>query len=504
MNDPRSFSPRTIVFAGGGSAGWMAAAALAQLLPQPLYRVRLVESDAIGTVGVGEATIPQIRTFNRALGLDEDAFLRATGGTFKLGIEFVGWGRPGERYLHAFGDVGRDTALHAFHHAWLRARALGRVRPLGDHALNDLAARAHRMQRGAARTARALPEMPYAFHFDAALYARMLRRFAEARGVERHEGRIVHVERDRDSGNVAALLLEGERRVEGDLFVDATGFRSLLLGEALGVGFDDWTRWLPCDGALAVPSARTEPLLPYTRATAHDAGWQWRIPLQHRTGNGVVYSSAHWSDDRAADHLLANLDGTAEGDPRPIRFTTGKRREMWSHNVVALGLAAGFMEPLESTSLHLVQSAIARLLKLLPGTAAGAAQRDAFNRQADAEWTRIRDFLILHYRANARPGDFWSACRDTPPPDTLAAKLALWNEEAAVWREEEELFTEVAWVQVLIGQGAIPARWHPLADGPSDAEIVEYCDLVHQLAAREVAQMPGHAAFVAQHCPARG
>ena len=497
-------APRTIVIAGGGSAGWMTAAACAHLLPAHLYRVVLVESDAIGTVGVGEATIPQIRNFNQALGLDEDAFLRATGGTFKLGIEFVGWGAPGERYLHAFGDVGRDSALHAFHHLWLRARAGGDVRPLGDYALNDLAARAARMQRGAARTARVLPGMPYAFHFDAALYARMLRRFAEARGVIRHEGRIVRVERDGHGGDVTALLLEGERRIAGDLFVDATGFRSLLLGEALGVGFEDWTRWLPCDRALAVPSSRTAPLLPYTRATAHEAGWQWRIPLQHRTGNGVVYSSAHWSDEAAADHLMSHLDGAAEGDPRPIRFTTGKRARMWAHNVVAVGLAAGFMEPLESTSLHLVQSTIARLLKLLPGTGAGDASRDAFNAQADEEWLRIRDFLILHYQANVRDGAFWRACREVSPPDTLAAKLALWREEAGLVRVGEELFTDVAWVQVLIGQGVIPARWHPLADAPSGAEMAEYLDLIHQLSAREVAQMADHAAFVAQHCAARG
>ena len=484
---------RTIVIAGGGSAGWMTAAALSRFLP-PHWRVRLVESEAIGTVGVGEATIPQIRTFNHALGLDEDAFLRATGGTFKLGIEFVGWSRPGERYMHAFGDVGRQSGLLSFHQRWLRAGTEGEVPPLGAFSLNEAAARAGRMQRGRPRTAAMLPDMPYAFHFDAALYAALLRRFAEERGVERVEGRITGVARDGE--HVAALLLEGERRIDGDLFVDCTGFRALLIGETMQVGFDDWSRWLPCDRALAVPCARVGDPVPYTRATAHDAGWQWRIPLRHRTGNGIVYSGAHLSDDAAAAHLLAGLDGAAQADPRPIRFTTGRRREPWRGNVVAIGLAAGFMEPLESTSLHLVQSAIGRLVALLPGDMAEPATRATFNRQSTLEWERIRDFLILHYAANARDGDFWRACRDVAPPVTLAEKLALWREAGVVFREQDELFTEVAWIQVLIGQGVIPRGHHPLADAESTAELAEYFALYPKLIAREVAQMPAHGVMV--------
>ena len=497
--------PTDIVIAGGGSAGWMVAAAFAHFLPPHAYRIRLVESEAIGTIGVGEATIPQIQLFNQALGLDEDAFLRACQGTFKLGIEFAGWTRPGERYMHAFGDVGRESGLLGFHHRWLRARAErgGDMAPLGDYALNEMAARANRMQRGPARTAAVLPAMPYAFHFDAALYARLLRRFAEARGVERVEGRIVSVERNGETGDVTALLLEGGARVEGALFVDCTGFRALLIGETMGAGYEDWTRWLPCDRALAVPSARAADFTPYTRATAHGAGWQWRIPLQHRTGNGIVYSSAHLSDDAAAAQLLANLDGAAEGDPRPIRFTTGKRREMWRGNVVAIGLASGFMEPLESTSLHLVQSAIARLLKMLPGCGASQAQRDEYNRQADFEYERIRDFLILHYWANARDEPFWQERRAADLPDTLRHRIALWREQAHVTREHEELFTEVAWIQVLIGQGVIPHGHHPIADAETRADNDEYLDLMRRLIAREATQMPAHAAFVAQHCAAR-
>jgi tryptophan halogenase len=492
-----------IVIAGGGSAGWMVAAAFAHFLPSNAYRIRLIESEAIGTIGVGEATIPQIQLFNQALGLDEDAFLRATGGTFKLGIEFAGWTLPGERYMHAFGDVGREAGLLAFHHRWLRAHGEGAVAPLGSFSLNEVAARALKMQRGPARTAAMLGAMPYAFHFDAALYARLLRRFAETRGVERVEGRIVSVERNGETGDIDALTLEGGARVSGDLFVDCTGFRALLIGEGLGVGYDDWTRWLPCDRALAVPSARAAEFTPYTRATAHAAGWQWRIPLQHRTGNGIVYSSAHLSDDEAAAHLLANLDGAAEADPRPIRFTTGKRREMWRGNVVAVGLASGFMEPLESTSLHLVQTAIARLLKMLPGRASAQAQRDEYNRQADFEYERIRDFLVLHYHANARDEPFWQERRTADLPDTLREKLDVWREQAHVTREHEELFTEVAWIQVLIGQGVIPRGYHPIADAETRGDNDEYLDLMRQLIAREAAQMPRHDAFVAQHCAAR-
>lgn len=498
-------TPTDIVIAGGGSAGWMVAAAFAHFLPPNAYRIRLVESEAIGTIGVGEATIPQIQLFNQALGLDEDAFLRATSGTFKLGIEFAGWTRPGDRYMHAFGDVGRESGLLGFHHRWLRAHAErgDEIAALGDYSLNEVAARANRMQRGPARTAAMLPAMPYAFHFDAALYARLLRRFAEARGVERIEGRIVSVERNGEAGDVAALVLDGGARVEGALFVDCTGFRGLLIGEAVGVGLDDWTRWLPCDRALAVPSARAADFTPYTRATAHGAGWQWRIPLQHRTGNGIVYSSAHLSDDAAAAQLLANLDGVAEGNPQPIRFTTGKRREMWRGNVVAVGLASGFMEPLESTSLHLVQTAIARLLKMLPGRATGQVQRDEYNRQADFEYERVRDFLILHYWANARDEPFWQERRAADLPDTLRHKVEVWQEQAHVTREHEELFTEVAWIQVLIGQGVIPRGYHPIADAETRADNDEYLELMRQLIAREAAQMPRHDAFVAQHCAAR-
>ncbi|PSJ38095.1 tryptophan halogenase [Sphingomonas deserti] len=492
----------TIVVAGGGTAGWMTAAALARFLGRNV-RIHLVESEEIGTIGVGEATIPQIRTFNQALGIDETAFVRATEATFKLAIEFVGWSRPGERYMHAFGDIGRESGLLPFHHSWLRGRREGVARELAHYSLNNMAALGERMQTGAARTSALLPEMPYAFHFDAALYAAFLRRFAEEQGVVRTEGRIAGVERDQTSGDVAALALADGRRIAGDLFIDCTGFSGLLIENALGAGYDDWSHWLPCDRAVAVPSARVEAFTPYTRATAHGAGWQWRIPLQHRTGNGIVYASAHLSDDAASALLLANLDSAPLADPRPMRFTTGKRREMWKHNVIAVGLAAGFMEPLESTSIHLIQTAISRILKLLPGREATQAQRNQFNRESDIEYERIRDFLILHYRANRRDEPFWRARQEAAIPASLAAKIALWAGNGHIVREQDELFTEVAWLQVFVGQGVMPAGNHPIADFPSRDGLAEYLGLIDKLIAREVAQMPDHDAFVAALCPAR-
>ncbi len=548
-----SEQPYRIVVAGGGTAGWMTAAALVRFLG-PGFSVTLVESEEIGTVGVGEATIPQIRMFNAGLGVDENAFIAATQATFKLAIEFVGWTKGG-RYMHAFGDVGRPNGGVAFQHSWLRGMAEGVAGPLADYSLNNAAALANRMQRGPARAAAMLPEMPYAFHFDAGLYARFLRSYAEQAGVARHEGRIVEVRRDSGTGDVTALRLErtcdwlnrpspvraepvealpstsasqadsrpstsSGRTVEvasalaeaalddpheiaGDLFIDCTGFRGLLIADALGVGYEDWSQWLPCDRALAVPSARAVDFTPYTRATAHKAGWQWRIPLQHRTGNGIVYSSDALSDDEAAAQLLANLDGPALADPRPLRFTPGKRRAFWQANVIAVGLASGFLEPLESTSIHMIQSAVERILKLLPGRRIGEAQRAEYNRQADREYDRIRDFLILHYAANDRDEPFWRARRETPLPESLAHKIELWRASGQIVREESDLFSEVAWLQVLAGQGIAAEGHHPLADQPGSAELAEYLDLLAKLTAREVAQMPDHAAFIRQHCAAR-
>lgn len=495
-----------IVIAGGGTAGWMAAATLGRFSGR---KVVLVESDTIGTVGVGEATIPQIRLFNAALGFDEAEFLRETRGTFKLAIEFAGWSGEGESYLHAFGNVGHGAGLLPFHHYWLRARAAGpsgtEAGSLSDYCLNDGAARTGKMQMWQAQAGQAVPDMPWAYHFDASLYAAYLRRHAEAHGVERVEGTIARVERDSESGDITALVLEGDRRIEGGFFIDCTGFRSLLLGETLGEEFEDWTHWLPCDRAVAVPCEAKGDLTPYTRSTARKSGWQWRIPLQHRIGNGHVFCSDFIGEDEATEILLANLDGAPTSDPRVLKFTTGMRRRQWSHNCLGLGLAAGFMEPLESTSIHLIQSSIARLLQMLPGDAVAPAVRDEFNQQAAFEWSRIRDFLILHYWANGREGEpFWDRCRAMDLPETLTAKIEAFRATGYIHREHEELFTEQGWLQVLIGQGVMPESYNPIADTMPAGELSAMLTRIVDTNQRLVAAMPDHAQFLRAYIdPAR-
>ncbi len=480
---------QSIVILGGGTAGWMTAAALARLAPH--LAVTLVESEAIGTVGVGEATIPQIHLFNGALGLDEAEFFRETKASFKLGIEFAGWTREGDSYMHAFGAIGRAAGLLPFQHHWLRAKQLGFAKPLIRYSANELAARTMRVQHG--RATPQTPELPYAYHFDAALYAAFLRRYAEARGVKRIEGKVASVERDGESGDIAALVLEGERRVAGDFFIDCSGFRGLLIEGELTAGYQDWTRWLPCDRALAVPCASGGDFTPYTRSTARAAGWQWRIPLQHRIGNGYVYSSAHLSDDEAAATLLANLDGAREGDPRPLRFTTGMRRRHWVGNCLAIGLSAGFLEPLESTSIHLAQSAISRFLAVLPNGRAEPAMVDWFNAQAEFEWSRVRDFIFLHYWANDRRGEpFWDERRAMELPDTLSAKIAQWQASGFIHREHEELFTEVAWFQVFAGQEVAAHGYNPLADALPEADLRALLDGTEAALVKQVRPLPRH------------
>ena len=489
---------RRIVIVGGGTAGWIAAAMLARFVPRAT-RIELVESDAIGTVGVGEATIPQIRLLTAGLGMDEDALLRETRGTIKLGIEFVDWLRPGHRYMHTFGPVGRGHGVTPFHHHWLRGRAFGVADDLGTYKLTEAAAHAGRFARPPEAPPNLAPNLAYAYHLDASRLAGFLRRGAEAAGVARTEGRIVGVERGED-GDVAAVTLDGGRVVAGDFFLDCSGFRSLLLGGALGVGYEDWTHWLPCDRAVALPSASRGDPEPFTRSTARAAGWQWRIPLQHRTGNGHVYSSAHISDDEAAATLLAHLDGEPLADPRPIAFTAGKRQRFWERNVVAIGLASGFLEPLESTAIHLVQSAMARLLALFPTRRDDPAARDAYNRQTHLEYDRIRDFLVLHYRATERTGTFWEACRAAPPPDGLAEKLRQFRAGGRIVVEPDELFTEPGWLQVMVGQGIEPAAWSPLAEAMDEAELARFLAAIRDAIADQARQLPRHADFVAAHC----
>ena len=487
-----------IVIVGGGTAGWMSAAMLSRALG-PGVAISLVESEAIGTVGVGEASIPQLRNFNAFVGLDEDAFLRATEGTIKLGIEFVDWLRPGHRYMHAFGPVGRPLGTTPFHHYWLDARRRGTA---GDDfwawSANALAARAGRFGRTPPDPAQSGAEpLTWAYHFDAALYARHLRAHAEARGVTRIEGRIVGVDQDGDTGFLRAVTLEGERRVEGELFVDCSGFRGLLIEEALRSGYEDWRAWLPMDSAWAVPSRDAIAPVPYTRAWARDAGWQWRIPLQHRTGNGHVFSSAWTDKDTAVRTLMDNLEGEALAEPRLLTFVTGRRKQSWNRNVVALGLAAGFMEPLESTSIHLVQSGLARLLALFPDKGFDPLLAGEFNRQTADEYARIRDFLVLHYRATEREDTpFWASRKAMEVPETLAERMALFASSGRVFSRDEDLFKESSWVQVLLGQGVTPAAAHPMTAVAADGQVDGWLDDLARIAARTAACLPSHAAFL--------
>ncbi len=481
-------SSNRYVIAGGGTAGWMSAATLARFVP-PGTSITLVESDAIGTVGVGEATIPQFHLLHNALGIDERELMRATKASFKLGIAFDGWLREGHSYLHAFGPVGRSSGLMPFHQMWLRAKKAGFAKDPGAYSLNAVAARAGRMRRG--------QEMPYAYHFDAGLYAAFLRQYSEQRGVKRVEGKIAKAERTGETGDIAALTMADGTRIEGDFFIDCTGFRALLIEDTLEAGFDDWSHYLPCDRAMAVPCELGGDAIPYTRSIARKAGWQWRIPLQHRIGNGLVYSSAHMSDDEASAALLDNLDGAPMVDPRPIRFTTGTRREHWKGNCLAVGLSAGFMEPLESTSIHLIQSAISRFLTVLPQGRAAQSTRDWFNEQARFEWERIRDFLILHYHANQRVGEpFWDGVRTMDLPETLTAKLDQWRATGLIHREHEELFTQVGWFQVLAGQGVEAAGYNPLADSLPEADLRAMLDQTEAAIARTVTPMPRHHEFL--------
>jgi tryptophan 7-halogenase len=486
------------VIAGGGTAGWVAAATLARFLGD-CASITLVESDEIGTVGVGEATIPQIHNLLIGLGIDQAEFIQRTNASFKLGIEFVNWQRKGEAYIHSFGQVGRGVGLIQFRQLWLRARALGVANDYGTYSYNVEAARLGRFAISKGQSSN-VPDLAYAYHFDAALFAGMLRDYAMELGVKRIEGRIEAVDRDAMTGDLTALRLEGERAVSGSFFIDCTGFRSLLLGDALGVPFVDWSHWLPCDTALAVPSQPGPNFRPYTQSIAHPAGWQWRIPLQHRTGNGHVFCSSFMSIDEARSLLLANLEGEALADPRPIRFTTGHRQSFWSHNCLALGLAAGFMEPLESTSIHLVQSGVSRLLNLLPRNLQNLdTARTSFNRMSEIEWQRIRDFLVLHYVANARVGEpFWDHCREIEIPATLAEKIELFREAGLFIREEDELFLDDSWGQVMIGQGILPQGWSPLADNVPGEDVGPFLESLATAYRTKAQALSSHAAFVSQ------
>jgi tryptophan halogenase len=497
---------RQVVIVGGGTAGWMAAAGLARVFG-PMLDITLVESEEIGTVGVGEATIPQIQIYNRLLGLDEDEFIRATQGTFKLGIVFDGWGAAGERYIHAFGEPGAPLGGVPFHHHWLRDRLSRTTRGAPDlwaYSLNAQAAWSGRFARTPPGGFGPLGEMPYAFHFDAHLYAKFLRAFAERLGVRRVEGKVVDVTLGEPDGRVQSIRLDCGVDIEGELFVDCSGFRGLLIEQALKTGYEDWSEFLPADRAVAVPCALVEEPTPWTKATADTAGWRWRIPLQHRTGNGYVFCSRFISEDEAISRLLSQLDGEALAEPRPLRFVTGKRKRIWNRNVVALGLASGFMEPLESTSIHLVQACLDKLIQYFPDERFSDASRDRFNAEADAEYIAIRDFLVLHYTCTRRDDSpFWRHCRTgIPRSETLKARLDLWRETGRLTQEEHDLFKPTSWLQVLVGQGLDAEGFSPLAGKTDPQKLASWLSDIRSFVAQTNDRLPTHAAFLAANAPA--
>jgi tryptophan halogenase len=494
---------RRIVIVGGGTAGWMTAAALSKVLKPP-YEIALIESDEISTIGVGEATIPIISMFNRMLNIDENEFMRETQGTFKLGIEFVNWGRLGDRYIHGFGKIGQDNWAVDFHQYWLKQHLAGKAADLERFSLNTLACVHNRFMRPRNDLSKSpLSEIAYAFHFDASLYARYLRKYSEARQVKRIEGKIVDVSVREADGHISAVTLQGGVKVEGDLFIDCSGFRGLLIEGTLKTGYEDWSHWLPCDRAVAVPCASIKPLTPYTRSNARNAGWQWRIPLQHRIGNGHVYSSKFISDDEATAVLMGNLDGEPLAEPRPIRFVTGKRKLAWNKNVVSIGLASGFVEPLESTSIHLVQMGISHLLTYFPAAGFAKADRDQYNHLMSDEFEWVRDFIILHYKATERNDtSFWDYCREMEIPESLRHRIELFRSHGRVYRDGNELFQKLSWVQVMMGQRVQPQSYHPLVDLLSEKEIHKYLKDVENLIASCVRAMPPHATFIADNCAA--
>jgi len=495
---------RNIVIVGGGTAGWMAAAALSNQLGDSCA-IRVVESDEIGIIGVGEATIPHIGTFNRILGIDEDEFLRTTQGTFKLGIEFVDWGAIGERYIHGFGKLGPELDGLPFHHLWLRAVHEGIVSDLADYSINTLSPRRSKFMRPRSEMAGSpLSEIAYAFHFDASLYARFLRGIAERKGVIRTEGKVTRVLQRESDGFITGLELQDGRQVDGEFFVDCSGIRGLLIEQTLQTGYEDWTHWLPCDRAVAVPCESVQPLIPMTRATARTAGWQWRIPLQHRIGNGHVYSSRFMGQDEAESILMNHLDGPALAEPRHIRYVPGRRKRIWSKNCVALGLAAGFFEPIESTNIHLIQTGIARLLTMFPRSGFDQADVDEANAQARVEYERVRDFIILHYKATRRDDSaFWNYCRTMEIPATLQHKIDLYRSNGRFFRDDNELFGELSWVQVMEGQGIHAQGYHPFADLRTLTDVRAFLDNTRTVISKCVDVMPTHAEFIAGHCAAR-
>jgi tryptophan 7-halogenase len=505
--DDNGSAPFRVVIVGGGTAGWMSAAGIRRRLEAKDYSVTLIESDEIGTVGVGEATLPHIKIFNDMLGIDEAHFMRETRATFKLGIQFCDWDRPKQSYIHPFGAFGEPWGGVEFQHHWLRAQREGHQRfPLEDFSYSVVAARNNGFEFPNEDSKSIRSTYSYAYHFDAGLYAAYLRSWALQRGVRRIEGQVCDVGRHPTTGDLAELTLKSGERVAGDLFIDCSGFRSLLLGRIMGVGWQDWTHWLPCDRALALPCNRVGALAPYTRSTARPAGWVWRIPLQHRTGNGYIFSSHFISDGEARDTLLSGLDGAAQGEPRLLRFSPGRRERAWSGNCVAIGLASGFLEPLESTSIYLIQAAITDLVDLMPRPRlAGIDARlvNEFNRLNEMQYERIRDFLILHYTANRRVGEpLWDYARSMRLPESLVHKMQLFRSRAALPSHQYGLFARDSWLAVLVGQGIAAAGYDRLADAFPVSTLEERLSEFRNRIQTNVDAMTSHEAFIANYAQA--
>ncbi|WP_232522345.1 tryptophan halogenase family protein [Marinimicrobium alkaliphilum] len=485
---------KKVVIAGGGTAGWIAAALLSRVLGKTLD-ITLIESDAIPTVGVGEATIPPLRSMHDILGIDEKAFMAATNATFKLGIAFENWHDVDKDYIHSFGFAGRDSWVCKFFNYWLAGKQRGLVTEYGDYCTEHLAARQNKFA--------VLPRsgLNYAYHFDAGLYAGFLRKLCESWGVKRHEGEITSVKLRESDGFIESLHLARGEVIEGDLFLDCTGFKALLIGEALQTGYKDWRHWLPCDRALAVQTESVGPPIPYTRSIAHGSGWQWRIPLQHRVGNGLVYSSGFMADQDARELLLGNLEGATLTEPKPIRFTTGTRTQHWNKNCVAVGLSSGFLEPLESTSIHLIQRAVHYLVKFFPMDSIRQIDIDEYNRLLSTEIEYIRDFIILHYKVTDRcDTDFWQYCRSMSVPDSLAQRIELFRETGRIFKQEFELFGEESWIQVMIGQGLMPERPHAVTGMMNDTELKKFLSSIKEGVNKELAALPQHADFINYYC----
>lgn len=485
---------RNIVIVGGGTAGWMAATALSTQLGS-LVKVTLVESEKIGTIGVGESTIPPLRLFHRTLKIAEPDFMRATSATFKLGISFEGWWQPGQSYIHAFGTTGQESWMAGFQNLWLLAKDKGIAREYGDYCFEAVASKHNKFLLAQNQT------IHYSYHVDATAYAKFLRNICERTGVIRREGKVEHVIQNHDTGYIESVKLDSGKTIEGDLFVDCTGFRGVLIEKTLNTGYEDWGHWLPCDRAIAAQTEISGPLVPYTRAIAHKAGWRWRIPLQTRTGNGLVYSSKYLSDDEALKFFLEQIDGSPITEPNHIQYKTGRRLKAWNKNCIALGLSSGFVEPVESTGIHLFMTGITRLLQLFPFAGIAPSVIKEYNAQTKIEMEKIRDFIILHYHLNQRNNDpFWRHCRDMELPEDLQEKIDLFKESANTFHQEGDTFRPESWTQVMLGQGIMPERYHQVAKNIPDAQIKNYLEDMRASLQKRVDAMPTHQEFVSAYC----